>query len=163
MVKPTIFLDLDGVIADFEGHAHTHDKYHTTGKLNREALDHQWWSTIPIYDGAREFYKNLQDIGPIKFLTGPMLHSGCHSGKAEWIQNFDEERGKWALRDLIICPSTDKYLLAGPSRILIDDRKNNIADWNEAGGIGILHTGDFEASLKMVLNAIQQKDLKSLG
>lgn len=155
MVKPIIFLDLDGVVADFESHAHSQNKYHqVTGKLDREALDHQWWSTIPVFDGARAFYAALQKIGPVKFLTGPMLHSGCHSGKAEWIQSFDAERGKWALRDLIICPSTDKHFLAGPNRILIDDRKNNIADWRLAGGIAILHTGDFDATLQAVHRAL---------
>ncbi|TVQ83299.1 MAG: hypothetical protein EA357_06500 [Micavibrio sp.] len=155
MVKPIIFLDLDGVIADFETHAETQGKYHrVTGKLDREALDHQWWSTIPVFDGAQEFYETLQKIGDVKFLTGPMLHSGCHSGKAEWIENFDKNRGKWALRDLIICPAPDKHLLSGPGRILIDDRKNNIADWRLAGGIGILHEGDFDRTLEHVKNAL---------
>jgi hypothetical protein len=34
----------------------------------------------------------------------------------------------------------NKQLFAGPNRILIDDMKQTIDEWNAKGGIGIFHT-----------------------
>jgi hypothetical protein len=36
--------------------------------------------------------------------------------------------------------SKNKQKYAAPNHILIDDRKDNIEDWESKGGIGILHT-----------------------
>ena len=79
-----------------------------------------------------------------------MLSADCYSGKAEWITKFDQKRGKHALRDLMICNSKDKHLIAGPTRILIDDREANVKDWQTAGGLAVLHKGDFKETLRAV-------------
>jgi hypothetical protein len=142
-----IFLDLDGVIADFETHIATQNKRKPDGKIDWDALDYQWWSTMPAYTGAKAFYDHLKAIAPVKFLTGPVLIEDCYSGKAAWVKKFVPESGKFILSDLIICPSKEKHLLARPNNILIDDRENNIKDWEAAGGIGILHEGDFKQTL----------------
>lgn len=153
----TIFLDLDGVIADFETHAQNGQKYDDRGHLIRDELDTDWWQTIPAFDGAHDFYKTLRTKAAVKFLTAPMLNSDCHKGKADWVQSFASKQGKWAINDLIICPSRDKYFLAGPDRILIDDRISNIRDWEAAGGIGILHEGDFAKTLAQLDLALNTK------
>jgi len=142
-----IFLDLDGVIADFETHITTQNKLKPDGKIDWVALDHQWWATMPAFEGARAFYDRLRTLAPVKFLTKPVLNEGSYSGKAAWVKSFVPERGRWILRDLIVFPGDDKHLLARPNRILIDDRENNIKAWREAGGVGILHTGDFQKTL----------------
>ena len=41
--------------------------------------------------------------------------------------------------DVILVNKKDKQLYAGENKILIDDRTDNISDWKNAGGIGILH------------------------
>lgn len=153
--KILIFLDLDGVIADFDMHADVHNKRLPDGKLDRESLDYEWWSSIPVFKGAHDFYDALRKIAHVKFLTGPMINPASHGGKAEWIRKFHPERGKWLLSDLIICPAKDKHLMAGPGRILIDDTKRNIDDWEAAGGIGIHHTGDFNQTLATLKKRLQ--------
>ena len=95
-----------------------------------------------------------REAPPVKFLTGPIPLSDCFKGKAEWIMDFLPKRGRWALQDLIICPSKDKRFLAGPTRILIDDRISNIKEWEEAGGIGIHHTGNFDETMAMVKSTV---------
>ncbi len=144
MSKLTIFLDMDGVIADFNAHALEHNKFKAgTNEIDCAALDQKWWSSVPVYNGALEFYHELSKYAKVKFLTGPALNPECHGGKAEWISRFDPKRGSLALNDMIICRASDKYLLAQPDRILIDDYKANTDAWNEAGGISFLHKGDF--------------------
>lgn len=149
-----IFLDLDGVIADFKTHITTQNKLKPDGEIDWYALDYQWWATMPAFKGARAFYDKLRTWAPVKFLTKPVLNEGCFSGKAAWIKSFVPERGRWALEDLIILPGDTKHLLARPDRILIDDRENNIETWREAGGIGILHTGDFQKTLSKLQTII---------
>lgn len=147
----TIFLDMDGVISDFDTHLDTHNKRDENGRTKWNELDYDWFSTMPVFEGARDFYYNLKDLAPVKFLTAPTLNPDCYSAKAAWIsQKFIEKNGKYALKNLMITNSKDKCYIAAPKRILVDDRIKNIEEWEEAGGIGIHHTGDFAETLKKV-------------
>jgi hypothetical protein len=151
--KIHIFLDLDGVLADFDLHAANENKRNDDGTLKYDALDREWYRSMPAFEGAREFYDAAKKLAITKFLTGPVLSSDCFSGKADWVETFTGE-GKPALKKLIICASQDKHFLAAPNRILVDDREENIKDWIAAGGIGILHKGDFDETMKALQQAI---------
>ena len=83
--KIHIFFDLDGVLADFELHLQQENKTTADGKPKWDALDYEWWSTMPACDGAREFYDAVKKLGIVKFLTGPSLDEECYSGKARWV------------------------------------------------------------------------------
>jgi hypothetical protein len=149
-----IFLDLDGVIADFEGHARSQGKMKTDGKPDYDNMERAWWASMPAYDGAKEFHAELKKLAPVKFLTAPIPLTDCFSGKADWTMKF-VGGGRWkSLVDLIICPKRDKALLAGPKRVLVDDSADNIEAWRKAGGIGILHKGDFAGTLAAVRQAV---------
>lgn len=152
-----IFLDLDGVMADFDLHLKTEGKREENGKTKWDALDEAWWTTMPPVSGARDFYDTVKSLATVKFLTAPVLSEECFSGKAIWIQRFLPEKGKNALLDLIICPSKDKHFLAKSNHILVDDRQNNVDDWNKAGGIGILFDGDFSAVLKQIETVMKRE------
>ena len=143
-----IFLDLDGVMADFDRHAREQGKYTADGKMKWDELDYQWWSTMPACDGAKEFYDAVKAMAVVRFLTAPVLHEECFSGKAAWVQKFVPADGKRMMKQVIICPSADKHYLARPNHVLIDDRENNVKEWIAAGGIGIHHTGDFAETMR---------------
>ena len=149
-----VFLDIDGVIADFDAHAKAKGKTTAEGRMNWDTLDYQWWVTMPAFTGAKGFYDALAAQAPVTFLTAPVLSEDCFSGKAKWVQNFVPEKGRWILMDLIICPSQDKKNLAAPNAILIDDREMNVREWTEAGGIGIHHKGDYAQTLAEVKKAL---------
>lgn len=148
------FLDLDGVLADFDTHLRTENKLTPDGKTNWKALDEKWWTTMPVCTGAKAFYDAVKQMGATKFLTAPVLSAECFSGKAKWVQGFVPERGAGILKDLIICPSGDKAYLARPNHILIDDRQKNVDEWTAAGGIGIVHNGDFADTMRRVKQAM---------
>lgn len=147
------FSDLDGVLTNFDKHAKDQKKYDDKDKLVWEALDYDWWRTMPAYDGAKDFYKELRGRGRTRMLTAPILNAGCFRGKADWVKDFRGSR--FGLLDLVICRAEDKNLLARPNHILVDDRQKNIDQWVAAGGIGILHTGDYADTLKRVDEAME--------
>ena len=151
-----IFLDIDGVIADFEGHARAHGKMDPKGTPLWNALDETWWATMPAYAGAREFYNALKKCAPVNFLTAPTMSTDCFSGKSKWVQGFVPERGIFILEDLIICPAIHKHRLATPKTILVDDRIKNVEEWRAAGGIAIHHQGDYAVTLAAVTAAVQK-------
>lgn len=154
-VQVHIFIDLDGVLADFVGHARAHGKFTADGRTKWSELDYQWWSTMPAYPGAKEFYDAAVKLGGVRFLSAPIPAEECFSGKARWVQDFVPERGRFILRDLILCAGADKGYLAAANRILIDDRRDNISDWVAAGGIGIHHNGDFKVTLQKLQDAVR--------
>lgn len=151
----SFFLDIDGVIADMQGHLDNTPELHKDGKVLWNEMGHEFTSTIPVIDGARDFFFSLKDMGDVRFLTSPSLIDGNYSGKAKWVsESFLPEYGRDALRILMIVRKNDKHLLATPNRVLIDDTLSNVQDWQKAGGIGIHHTGDFEQTLQKVKDSV---------
>ena len=67
-----IFVDMDGVLSDFDTHAKAHGKYDDKGQPKWDELDLEWWKTMPVYAGAQEFYEKLGDVGNVRILTAPV-------------------------------------------------------------------------------------------
>ena len=159
-----IYLDLDGVLTDFERHCHETGLVKEDGSPDYARMnDMNWFATMCAYPGARAFYDELCKLEKVRFLTAPIPHTECFGGKAEWIRSFVPEKGRFILKDIMIVASDDKKLIAATGRILIDDRKKNTDAWTAAGGIGIHHTGDYEATLKAVKKALSQLKPNSKG
>ena len=158
-----VFLDLDGVLADFETHLHSEGKANDDGSPKWDDLDHAWWSTMPVFRGAKKFYQDVRALAPVNYLSAPIPHADCFSGKAQWIvSNMAGARrqSRFALLDLVLCSAKDKYFLAGPGRILVDDRIKNVQQWEAAGGIGIHHKGDFTQTLQAMREALAADNKK---
>ncbi len=134
-----IFIDIDGVLANFEKHLLDIHGIKLVGRSNNlpwDKLDFDFFSTIPLFDGAKEFYNILSNDYNANLLSSPILNPGCYSGKAQWILT-NLASNKFELKKLILCPSEKKHLLSGKNRILIDDYGKNIEGWILSGGIGI--------------------------
>ena len=151
-----IYLDLDGVITDFDkafeslGQG-TPEEVHKRGGdsffyalVGGAGLD--FWSKMEWTPDGKLLWNFLKPYHPI-ILSAP-------------INNFDSINGKkiWVKRNLgnvqlILKKSKEKKELATPNSILIDDRPSNIQSWKEHGGIGILHknTDDTIKKLKKIL------------
>ena len=154
-----IFLDLDGVVADFDTHKISQGKLRANGKTDYDKLDYAWWSTMPAFKGARKFYDELRDLAPVTFLTAPVTLKDCFAGKAQWVKDFVPE-DKRVLGKIIICPRQDKQYYARPTHILVDDNEDNITEWVAAGGIGIHHKGDYKETLEAVKKEVLRKSYK---
>lgn len=152
--KNTIFLDLDGVLADFNAFVfanmgRTFD--HQSGPSDRAMWDYlksvdRMYYQLPPTTYAKKLWDAANAVGcKVKILSAiPRRVSmpTAESDKKEWLnKHADIFTGEI---DFNIGPySRDKWKHCKPGDILIDDRKDNILDWTTNGrGTGILHTHD---------------------
>ena len=144
-----MFLDLDGVFADFNKRVKQ-----LTGvepyQLSKNRIwaavhsDHEFFLNLELMDDADKLWAYTKQYNPT-FLTGaPSSHAFCEQ-KAEWVKRkFGHE---WTT---IVLPKKDKQLHSGHHRILIDDSLVNIEQWVSKGGYGILYTGDTDETIAKV-------------
>lgn len=150
MKKIRIFLDLDGVLANFTKAAcERFDVIYPTNKkrsypkwLENEAgikksridslmSDYYYWYNIEPYSYAQELVNLAKEIADeVYILSKPMDHESCYAAKIDWC--LDKLRLN---RKQLIITEAPKYLLAHDyTDILIDDKAQMIEDWIAAGG-----------------------------
>lgn len=138
--KYKIYCDLDGVITDFIKGYHKLTGKDITGEFHNSK---EFWD--PINDAGYDFWINLQwtkdghklwnYIKKYKpeILSSPSRKDESRVAKHDWVNK--ELPGT----HLILRSPSNKKEFANENSILIDDRDTNIKNWNDAGGIGILH------------------------
>lgn len=124
-----IFLDLDGVVVDFNGHLKEWQSKHPAD-VNIDTLPYEYWNSLQMFDWALMMHADLQKYAPVVFLTSPTNFGQCAAGKLDWIQR------NFKTRDFLI--GGCKWACASPSSILIDDNQKKIDRFRSAGGHGIL-------------------------
>jgi len=144
----TIFIDMDGVVADFDAYAQSILGYSTPGGKRYPLEDWAKISANPRFYYELEVCGNANELvdaclklaNDVKFLTAiPRANDvpWSFSDKVLWAQE------RWPNIPVWFGPySHDKHLHCSSGDVLIDDRDDNINDWNRAGGIGILHQGN---------------------
>lgn len=148
MKRPTLYLDLDGVMADFDAHFPA-----LFGVDHREMLDDDMWATInahpsyfrdmPLCPGAKEFFDRISWMNPI-ILTACPKSNYAHVArqKREWVR----EHLCTSCYILPVMGGRNKPLfMHSRGDVLIDDFERNIKAWREEGGVGILHR-DFKTT-----------------
>ena len=147
-MERVVFVDLDGVVADFVGgvcrlHGIDTPKFNgeydigkvmgmsTTEFWGHLDSDETFWADLGKTSEADEIMSFLEGaVGEknIYFLSSPALNPACHSGKATWVK---EHYGGYINR-LILCGH--KHFLASRGRLLIDDNERNCKRFAAAGG-----------------------------
>ena len=102
-------------------------------------------SMKPYNDGITQLWEFLNKSGlVVNILSAPINGSknaptSATDGKTQWVKSWLSPQPE----NIIITPSARKFEYAttsGIANILIDDKSSTIDSWNNAGGIGILHT-----------------------
>jgi hypothetical protein len=139
MTTAKLFLDLDGVLADFDRGVER-----VTGKRPEQLQVGQMWSALAR---APQFFDTLEFMHDAELLWlfckphNPTILTGLPLGS--WAP---EQKRRWVARMLggdvpvITCKSRDKPRYAAPGYVLVDDRERARAGWEEKGGIFIHHT-----------------------
>lgn len=144
----TVFLDMDGVIADFFGaFAKANNVTHWKSIKQKEKaladlIGTDWFYRLPTFDYDSDrivsFVKSITD-GDWGICSSPLR--GDHNNSAYWKRRWLEDKGFMPeVENCIFTSNKHKYAvnrLTGKPNILIDDRIDNIKRWEQAGGIGI--------------------------
>jgi hypothetical protein len=151
-----ILLDMDGVIADFTGHAITtlgysaeeiyskwipghYELFEMLGIKSEKVFwdqinhyGHEWWSSIPRYTWADMLWDMLEGVAPVTILTSPSRSPNAPKGKVRWLLDWKGPN----FRSYMIGPQ--KYLCARDGALLIDDSEHKVRKFVAHGGRAIL-------------------------
>ncbi|MGH0299320.1 5' nucleotidase, NT5C type [Sinorhizobium meliloti] len=142
----TIYLDLDGVLADFDKRAcevlngechYRYDFIHGGDALwaSLNAVPDFFRSFDPMPD-AHVLWDAVKHLDPVILTALPKTNAGV----------VDDQKRRWVAAHfgihvrVITCETKDKPLHCKPGDILIDDRSVNLNRWNKKGGTFILHS-----------------------
>jgi 5'-nucleotidase len=139
-MRPHLFVDSDGVFADFDRHV-----FNEFGRWPNELGDALMWSLVqktpgfwgdmPLKAGAHELWEFVKPFAPTVLTGCPRTnYELADRAKREWWKrHFDHEQ-------VITCFSRDKPLhMRSPGDILVDDMAKNVKKWEKAGGVAVLH------------------------
>ncbi len=156
--RPEIFLDMDGVLADFfaeyaklagvKANDQGRHDYHNIPPDLREPVIQRMVGTdffyrLPKFASAdRLVAMAVKIFGSYNICSSPLRgdHENSRVMKTAWIKdNLTPQPNK-----IIITPRKGKYAVQpdGTPNILVDDRNTVITEWEQAGGIGIKYQAD---------------------
>ena len=138
---PHVFLDCDGVLADFDAHGLAYFGMPPREAEKRLGQKEFWrqleargdfYRSMPLMSDARELYEGVRHLNPT-------ILTGCPRGN--WAE---AQKVAWAAEHfpgvpIITCRSADKRAHAKPGDILIDDWPEHRHRWIEMGGHFIMH------------------------
>lgn len=133
-----LFLDLDGVLADFDRGVQL-----VTGRRPEAMRLSEMWRALAQAEGFFDTLEFMHDAELLwrycaphhpTILTGLPLGSWAPEQKRRWVA-----RMLGAHVPVITCMSRDKPRYSGPGHVLVDDRASARAGWERAGGIFIHH------------------------
>lgn len=169
----TIFYDLDGVLADYDSYWNDSKKFNRE-RFKKEVLQNNMFEELQTLNSGCTLLLDIRDYlinNKIKYnfqvlssLGSPndeVLAQEVARQKSSWIDsrftslfsnlNFTKHKGI-------------KKQFATPTSILIDDTEQNIFDFNECHGHGILFNNDmdYDTILKQVIDTIDIVHAKTL-
>ncbi len=151
MAEVRIYLDMDGVLADFERGVKElchMEALSQNGRRDPKQDDLMWdairktdhfYDRLELMPGARELFDRLWGkYGErCEILTGiPREERGIATAgqdKRNWTRRMLSEE----IRVNTVCRKDKQQFCTGPESVLIDDREKTIREWRELGGTAI--------------------------
>jgi hypothetical protein len=136
-----LFLDCDGVLADFEAGTidmlgmtpAAFEKRHGKQAFWREvSRTKDFYFRLPLMADARRLFDAVAHLDPI-ILTGLPIGNWAAPQKVRWAElHFPGTH-------IITCMARDKYRHMKGADVLVDDRADHRDKWEEAGGVFVHH------------------------
>jgi hypothetical protein len=145
-VKPTLYLDLDGVLANFDLGAGI---ILGTDNIYKWEFVHgpdAFWDKLNAYPN---FFGGLPLMGDAQYLwnavkkTKPVILTALPKAGADEVERQKRAWVKHYLGadvEVICCQTKDKPQFCSPGDVLVDDRAVNRDAWEKLGGHYVLHT-----------------------
>jgi hypothetical protein len=146
-----LFLDCDGVLADFDAGAREvlgmssrafEERHGQREFWRRIARAEDFYARLPLMADARLLFDAVAHLDPI-ILTGLPLGNWAAPQKVRWAEEH------FPGTHIITCMARDKYRHMQGADVLVDDRANHRDNWEEAGGI-FVHHKDARSSLELL-------------
>jgi len=153
-MKHKLFIDMDGVLTDLD------KELLKTGKISPEDFQKikdktmegmvfwrivnesglKFWSEMEWTANGEKLWNMVSKYDPTILSAYDKKGIYSYEGKKIWIRkNLNNVRS-------ILCFREEKQEYARNGYVLIDDREDNIAEWEQRGGIGILYCDkDFDS------------------
>jgi 5'(3')-deoxyribonucleotidase len=147
--RPTVYVDMDGVLADFFGNiAKAHNVNHWKEIENKDvaivqkAKESNFFASLPLLPNANRLIQGVKSLaGSYSILSSPLQANVEASSKEKgaWLQQHF--RGAMQPAGIVFDHEKFKYAKQadGTPNILIDDYPVNIRLWNAHGGIGLTY------------------------
>jgi hypothetical protein len=168
-IHTKIFVDMDGVLCDLYNvvaselniplEELTPGDYAGFFKSHADDAD-DVFANLPKYESADFLIKIVNDLaGEYRICSAQLKNHDSTkviSGKNQWLDNNLEDQPVERIftREKYKHATTD-----GKPNILIDDWKENINDWNDAGGIGILYSAERDGLDTLIEKLLEAKEL----
>jgi hypothetical protein len=150
-LKRQLFLDCDGVLADFDRGAtailgmqpKAFEKRHGLGRFwAKLASAPDFYFSLPLLPGATELFEAVKHLDPV-ILTGLPQGNWAADQKVRWAaQHFPGTR-------IITTMARNKRNHGKPGDVLVDDMLKHAALWEEMGGVFIHHRDVDETLVKL--------------
>ena len=154
----TIYLDMDGVIADFfkafaeaNGKKHWKDVEDIETKIN-ELAKTDFFNTLDLYPSSKALVDLVKKFAGDDWGICSSPLRGDHKNSSYWKKVWLSEKGFVPPKseNLVLTSNKGKYAVTnGIANILIDDKPENIADWTAKGGIGIRYQANKDTLAKV--------------
>lgn len=156
-----VFLDLDGVLADFSGRLKE-----ITGKPAESLSKGYLWASVQKYnDNVAPFFETLDKMPDadqlFNFVTGNFGHVGILTATGWTPRDGADQKRNWVKKHFgdkldvkVVTSGSLKKEFATPQTVLVDDTTKAITPWIQAGGIGVLHRNAKQSieELKQILS-----------
>lgn len=142
-----LYLDCDGVLADFEGGAHEllgmpaadyQARYGPGGFWKRLARHEGFYAGLHLLPDAMELFDAVKHLRPT-ILTGVPVGKWAEPQKRIWTERH------FPGVEVIVTLARKKHEFCRPGDVLVDDREKYRPQWETAGGTYILHTSARES------------------
>lgn len=158
-----IYVDMDGVLADFDMHfeslfkvnPHEFKQMHGAEAFWKKIYSvENYFKNLPLFPETKWFWGEICNLSPhVIILSSPSKQNteSCVNQKMLWVkEHLSDDAG--------FCPGmifeSKKFKYAGENCILIDDTLHKIQPWSDAGGIGILHVNDHKRTIEVLKKRI---------
>ncbi len=158
----TIYCDMDGVLVDFDKFVREQlsDKAQTDDSTMWAELQaipnvYQKMKPTPYASALWNFIRSLDHCNRVILTAIPRVTSvpSAEADKKAWVAKYQHSVFMGDQPEVFIGPhSRDKWKhCQQKGDLLIDDRPDNCAQWETAGGVAVCHTGDINRTINQII------------